>query len=359
MRRTLFSSWVVGIAASAVFGGDIMSDGDFDALAVASPPDCAAFAGAWGWPQLYIDNLLCEVQPQQYSVVPTDSFDPEATGNSLHHFVSDLTALANFHLPNVWNQTINESDGVIVTVLFDIWVETVDISGGHIYVGGDHGGGGFSNLTDRGPQLTWFADGTLSANEFAGVDDLGNALPPNVIDLVAYTVAAWQSVRVEIDLATDTFDVYHGAPGSELVQVGDDLLYRVAAMDHVDRFTVVHFGATEDRDRAYIDNIVVCTDDCPDEPPVVCEGDANADNVVDPLDSGYVLSRFGCSVGTGDPACDAADVNLDGIVDPLDSGFVLSRFGDCPAAITAPESPRPVQAPMILDWTGAGSPAGL
>ncbi|MCH7720788.1 MAG: hypothetical protein IH988_07335 [Planctomycetes bacterium] len=51
---------------------------------------------------------------------------------------------------------------------------------------------------------------------------------------------------------------------------------------------------------------------------------------MDPLDSGYVLVRFGCPVGTGDPSCDAADVNGDGAVDPLDSGFVLVRFGPCP-----------------------------
>ena len=60
-----------------------------------------------------------------------------------------------------------------------------------------------------------------------------------------------------------------------------------------------------------------------------CEGDANGDGTVDPLDTGYVLARFGCSVGTGDADCDAADVNTDGGVDPLDSGYVLARFGEC------------------------------
>ena len=60
-----------------------------------------------------------------------------------------------------------------------------------------------------------------------------------------------------------------------------------------------------------------------------CEGDANGDGVVDPLDSGFVLARFGCSVGTGDPDCDTADQNGDGTVDPLDVGYVLARFGTC------------------------------
>jgi len=60
-----------------------------------------------------------------------------------------------------------------------------------------------------------------------------------------------------------------------------------------------------------------------------CEGDANGDGTVDPLDSGFVLARFGCDVGGGDPDCDAADQNGDGSVDPLDIGFVLARFGTC------------------------------
>ena len=68
--------------------------------------------------------------------------------------------------------------------------------------------------------------------------------------------------------------------------------------------------------------------DVPDECEA-CEGEANGDGTVEPLDSGYVLARFGCPVGTGDPSCDAADQNGDGAVDPLDSGFVLARFGEC------------------------------
>ena len=37
--------------------------------------------------------------------------------------------------------------------------------------------------------------------------------------------------------------------------------------------------------------------------------DIDGDGVVDPLDSGFVLARFGCPVGTGDPSCDIADQN--------------------------------------------------
>ena len=65
-------------------------------------------------------------------------------------------------------------------------------------------------------------------------------------------------------------------------------------------------------------------------PSEECEGDANGDGTVDPLDSGFVLARFGCEVDAGDPSCDTADQNDDGAVDPLDVGLVLARFGECP-----------------------------
>lgn len=87
-------------------------------------------------------------------------------------------------------------------------------------------------------------------------------------------------------------------------------------------------GASTDEHTAVGDHdIFLTTLLCVDELP--CEGDANDDDVVDPLDSGFVMSRFGCDVGTGDPNCDAADQNGDGVVDPLDVGFILSRLGDC------------------------------
>ncbi|MCH7701533.1 MAG: hypothetical protein IID37_07580 [Planctomycetes bacterium] len=82
-------------------------------------------------------------------------------------------------------------------------------------------------------------------------------------------------------------------------------------------------------DRCCVDRFNELVEDAGGSDRVVCEGDANGDGTVDPLDSGYVLARFGCPVGTGDPDCDAADQNGDGAVDPLDSGFVLARFGPC------------------------------
>ena len=72
---------------------------------------------------------------------------------------------------------------------------------------------------------------------------------------------------------------------------------------------------------------LVCVRATPAQPCVPdLSADANGDCVVDPLDSGFVLARFGCPVGTGDAGCDAADTNGDGDVNPLDSGYTWARF---------------------------------
>jgi len=58
----------------------------------------------------------------------------------------------------------------------------------------------------------------------------------------------------------------------------------------------------------------------------LCDGDANGDGVVDPIDSGGILARFGL-----DPCVEGCqwDLNCDGVLDPLDSGYALGRFGTC------------------------------
>lgn len=73
------------------------------------------------------------------------------------------------------------------------------------------------------------------------------------------------------------------------------------------------------------DSVSILLNQC----PTICEGDANGDGTVDPLDAGFVLARFGCNYPADGENCLAADVNGDGTVNPLDSGFVLARFGDC------------------------------
>ena len=122
--------------------------------------------------------------------------------------------------------------------------------------------------------------------------------------------------------------------------LGDFYLSQTAAGQATDS-PCVDSGSSSASDR-FLDNHTTRTDETTDTDQVdmgyhyavagdalPCDGDANGDGTVDPLDSGFVLARFGCDVGGGDPNCDTADMNGDGQVDPLDVGFVLARFGPC------------------------------
>jgi len=59
----------------------------------------------------------------------------------------------------------------------------------------------------------------------------------------------------------------------------------------------------------------------------LCDGDANGDGLVDPLDVDFALARFGDDVTVGGNC--QADANCNGEIDPLDAGYILGRFGTC------------------------------
>src|SRR5437879_2466222 len=106
--------WAVGAAHGQ------MADGNFDALAVGTPPDCTTPAGAWQFPANYAAGAACEVTPTDYTIVLTSTFDPSRTGNSLS--LNDVDAVNNEHLPNLLTTPITPTAGQIVRVEWDVWV---------------------------------------------------------------------------------------------------------------------------------------------------------------------------------------------------------------------------------------------
>ena len=241
-NRGLIVLGVSALAYGSAWGQ--LQDGDFDNLNVGTNPDCDNPAGAWHWPDIYQSNALCETSPEQLQIVATSSFDSGAVGNSLQMNVNSNTA--NIHLTNIGGR-IDEASGVIVESFFDIWIEP-DVSGASVYLGGDHGGGGFSNASDRGPQITFTADGNIAYANSAGQNT----------NLATYARRTWITIRMVVDMSSDTYDLFAGPRDGQLTMIGDDLGFRVAAgINHIDRFTRAHFGATTPLTNAYIDNVSV------------------------------------------------------------------------------------------------------
>ena len=239
MHRTRLAAACVPLALVAAANGQILSDGDFEALSVGTPPDCAAPAGAWAFPANYVTAGVCEALATEAEIVT----DPTGRGNSLHY--NHNNAGTNVHLPNIFNQVINEEPGLIVSVQFDVWIATAGIAGGSLYVGGDHGGGGFSNGTDRGPQISWLANGTIIYS------------PGNVVVVEDYSSDVWQKVQMDIDLFNDSFDMSWSEGKDPLKEVGTDLPFRSGTQDFLDRFTYVHFFGLESPAVSFLDDIVI------------------------------------------------------------------------------------------------------
>lgn len=281
MHLFLLTTLTVGLV-TAMANAQIMSDGDMDDLDAGTPPNCDEAAGAWAWPANYFDIAACEASPEQFQIVATSSFDAGARGNSLQLNLTDDPDGLNLHLPNLFNEIIFESDD-IVTVAFDIWVPNDGAWGGFVYVGGDHGGGGFSNATDRGPQLGWDAAGVIIY-----ADTTGNIIP--IGD--GYPFDAWQSLRLDINLQNDDFDLWWGLRGDELELLGEDLPYRAPTLDFLDRFSYAHF-AIDDTSHSYIDNIVV-------EIAPACPWDLDGFGDVGTNDLILLLGSWGNPYGTAD-----------------------------------------------------------
>ena len=313
MQSLLRFVFVISVClATGSLSGQTLQDGDFESLAAGSQPDCGTPAGTWSFP-----NGLCECVGNDIEIVPTASFDPQSTGQSLH-FDVDVDALdycsRPMHITNLFAQSIFESTDTLVIVAFDIFLPDPGVGGGNVYISGDHGGGGFSNETDRGPQLGWHPDGRLTS--------FGRTL------IAEYPWEEWQSVRLEIDLVADTFTFLWKAKADmgPMLVLGEDLpFHRDRRLNFLDRFSVAHFtNAPNEGDvskHAYFDNVQVS-----EEPKSKFRrGDCNDDGAVDLSDASCILNwQF---LGGSPPGCVAAtNTNGDKGIDIADAIYLLGSL---------------------------------
>src|SRR5437762_947434 len=119
MRDGKSNRWcLLGVPLAAVGAAHgQLADGNFDALAVGTPPDCATPAGAWQFPANYVAAALCEIDPNTWTIVPTNTFQTGASGNSLAMSLTD--AVNNLHMCNILPAPILPGAGQVVRAEFD------------------------------------------------------------------------------------------------------------------------------------------------------------------------------------------------------------------------------------------------
>jgi MYXO-CTERM domain-containing protein len=222
-----------------------------DALPVGNAPDNMVPAGAWGFPANYVAAGIAEPVGREgiFTIVNSSIFGG-GPGNSLHLFNQNGATTDNFHLPNIWSQSFTAAPGLILRVNFNLWV-TDGSGGGSIYVGGDNGGGGFSNATgDRTAQISWTADGQVNAANNVGVN----------VPLHSYGFDGWQNIQIDIDTGNHNYNLFWSMGSDPLIQIGSNLMFRApdpSLSVNYDRISFVQFGATIPSIDSYLDNVVV------------------------------------------------------------------------------------------------------
>jgi hypothetical protein len=224
---------LVVAAAPFVTTAQILRDGDFDSLPIGSAPNVSSPAGAWffpfGWHESHDTEVTIVRAPGQ----------PETD-----HCLRVSTAGAeSFHLVNVFTRPLQQSVDTIILVSFDVYVPAATVGGPAIYLANE----GVGSDLDRGPQLMWGA-GTLFAYSIGLLETpLVSSYPRN----------AWQSVRMEIDLVSDTYSVFWGVRGSPLEHIGSGLGFRSGPQRQLDRFAIARFINYNQEIDAFVDNVRV------------------------------------------------------------------------------------------------------
>lgn len=231
---TLAAAFLFGTALTGAHAASLLKDGSFETLAVGTAPNVGKAAGRW-----HFDDAWPEATASQVSIAPAPA---GGDGNSLRmSLAATETTSAE---PEVLHQfpAVNRSTGKIIILTFDLYVEP-----GH--GGADTSLAHSAESSDRAMQLRWNADGKLY-NRATGSGDTS---------LFPYPRGVWQSVRVELDLAKDRYNLYLSEKGQPVALTRFNLPARSTGVAYVDRLSVVRFAGNPDV-RAFYDNFRLTTD---------------------------------------------------------------------------------------------------
>ena len=243
-RMSIILVLVVTLAGTVApaHAADLILSETFNNLPVGTNPDDDNPAGGWHFPANYVGAAISEGGNRGvFTIVPTASFDPGAAGNSFRIQSTDTST--NYHVTNLFDCIIPGDAAVVIR--FDTYVPSGG-GGGSLYVGGDHGGGGYNANTDRGPQVAFLNNGNLIVASSTG----------GIIVLGPYSFDTWQTVEIHASLSSDTYDLFFGPRGGPLSPLATGLAFRSGPLEFFDRISFAHFTALAPSNQ-YFDNVSV------------------------------------------------------------------------------------------------------
>lgn len=280
------------LPVAAANADEFLSDGNFDNLDIGTARDVMSFqpfsagpgdqhVGSWA---LIGTSASCACDGQEnVSIVPTASFDPGLTGNSVR-----------IEAPSVGSrfvqvfEPIAEAPNEIVRASFDAFIPdagTGRIGALSLIVGGRDSG--------RGPRLDWDSNGRLnSGGQVQLAESPGNT---------------WQHLQMDIDLVNDTFDLFASSGGESLELIEPNVGFQ-QSLDFLDYVNVWLLGdGRGSRGVAYFDNFSV-------EVLTKTPGDYNFDGEINTADFRTLAENFGVGSARSPAAWSQGDFDGNGSV---------------------------------------------
>lgn len=243
-------------AAIGPLPSPILFDGDFEEVRPGTAPDCHLHAngfhyvikaaGAWNF-NMNTESSW-ELTSETWSVVDEAAGPPEGTGNSLRVSADGLATDTSLFILNAWRTKVQPEPGQIVRVSVDVFLPEAGKQGGSILVTGNQSKWGWSNTLDRAAQISFTSAGIIQAR--VGTGDL-----IDVMSGVPYAV--WQSMRVDLDVAARSYDVYWAQRGEPMALLATDLPFRAADLEFLDHIGLAVWGSYGEDVASYWDNFRV------------------------------------------------------------------------------------------------------
>lgn len=234
--KALGAVLLLGAGLAGTNGASLLLDGDFDSLSIGTAPDNGKPAGRW--------SIQAGEEEGQDSDFTIGTF-AGGTGKSLQHSYRNIEETLGSAVENLLTRSVTQASGERIHVTFDINV--VPRYGAATFVLGKG-----IEVTDRTAQIQFDYSGTFMYRNFNGGG--------TTVALGAYPRGVWQSVRLEVDLSRQRFDVYLGERGKPITLARTNLQFRSDSVPFVNRVSLVRFWDFPGDFRASWDNFRVTTD---------------------------------------------------------------------------------------------------
>lgn len=224
---SLLSMGAAAVAAFQPFMQTLLFDGDFEEVRPGTAPDRSQGAGAW-----VFNDTVIEPTNTAYSVVGPTDVPVDPTGNALR---LDFTGTATVHGVNPLRQRVTATGSQRVRIEFEVLVPEAGRQAGTFLASSLRNRSGVGTL-DRGPQIYFDDQGSIYA--FVGVP---GGSPVRVDLLNGYPIGQWMHMRLDVNLDSDTYDVFYAPRGQPLGQIGAGIGFRGDPLDSIDQLGVSFF----------------------------------------------------------------------------------------------------------------------